>query len=144
MIGQRDDREAHVADQHVEIVQQPEHRLGQEVEPAPVDRVDEPVDAARVLVVADRLPFLGAGEELRGDLAGAAGRDGNDGQARLGLVDVGGGDVARDGGEGLAVAGDQRGHPVLVGEADPAVSSTCTTSAWARSRSTKSRSVTLS
>jgi hypothetical protein len=51
---------------------------------------------------------------------GGAGRDGHDGQARLGLVDVGGGDVARDRGERLPVAGDKRGHPVLVGEADPA------------------------
>jgi hypothetical protein len=54
-------------------VQQPEDRLGQEEEPAPVDGIDEPVDAAFVLVVADRFPFLGAGEEPRGDLAGAPG-----------------------------------------------------------------------
>jgi hypothetical protein len=63
---------------------------------------------------------LAPGEEQRGHFAGGAGRDGHDGQARLGLVDVGGGDVARDGGEGLPVAGDEGGHPVLVGEADPA------------------------
>ena len=32
---------AHVADQLVHLVQHPEDRLGQEEEPAPVDRVDK-------------------------------------------------------------------------------------------------------
>jgi len=68
-------------------VQQGKDRLGQEEEPAPVDRVDKALDALG-LVFADGFPFLGAGKELGGDLGAGAGRQALGRQDGLGLVDV--------------------------------------------------------
>ena len=71
--------------------------------------------------MADRFPFLGAGKKHGRGAGGGAGGDLADRKARPGLVDIGAGVVAHHRGEGLARRGDQRCHPVLVGEADPAV-----------------------
>ncbi|MPL75568.1 hypothetical protein SDC9_21394 [bioreactor metagenome] len=126
--GEPDDRPAHCAgqvqavraDRAVQPVQQAEHRLRQEEEPAPVDRVDKAGDAGVVLVVLDHLPLLRTGEEAGfGDGRGARGNL-HHRQAGLGLIEVGTGGVFDDRGEG-PVRRDQRRHPVLVGEADPAV-----------------------
>ena len=116
-----------------------EDRLRQEVEPAPVDCVDETVDAGLVgepeeigdrsaegvdvpsrLVVADGFPFLGAGEDLRAGLADGAGGDLHRLLPREGPVGVGSRHVLRDRSEGAALFRDERGHPVMIGEADPA------------------------
>ncbi len=61
--GQRDDRQAHIADDRVQPVQHGKDRLGQKVEPAPVDGIKKPRNAVVVLVAADRGPFLGAGKQ---------------------------------------------------------------------------------
>ena len=58
-------------------MQQPKDWLGQEIEPSPVDRVEEARDAAFVLVVADGFPFLGTSKKLGADLSGFTGRDGH-------------------------------------------------------------------
>ena len=119
--GQRDDRPAHIADQGIEPVQQAEDRLGQEIEPAPVDRIDETVDAGVFLIAVDGFPDLGAGEQIAGRGRGRAGGDGLHRHPGLGLVDVGAGGVFHHRREGLPRCGRQRRHPVFVGKADPAV-----------------------
>ena len=48
-------------------MQQPEYGFGQEVEPTPVDAIDEAIHALVSLVAADHFPFFRAGEKLRCD-----------------------------------------------------------------------------
>ena len=57
------DGEAEIAEEPEEPVDQAEHRLGDEIEPAPVDQQLEAVDAERVLVAVDDRYLLGAGEQ---------------------------------------------------------------------------------
>ena len=63
--GQSDDRPTHIADKSVQVVQQPEHWLGDEEEPAPIDTVEELGYAAFVFVVADRFPLFCTCEQAR-------------------------------------------------------------------------------
>ena len=79
------DGDAEIADQVIEEVQRQEHRLGDEVEPAPVDQQVEMVEPELLVVAAetadreidaDDAGFLGAGEQPRIGAAGAADRDG--------------------------------------------------------------------
>ena len=79
------DGDAEIADQAEEAVQRQEHRLGDEVEPAPVDQQVEMVEVELLVVAvepgerkidADHAGFLGAGEQPRIGRAGAADRDG--------------------------------------------------------------------
>ena len=49
----------------VDPVDRQEHRLGDEVEPAPVDQQLEAVELQRVVVAVDDRDFLGAGEQPR-------------------------------------------------------------------------------
>ena len=65
-----EDREAEIADQLEEIVEHPEHRLGDEVEPAPVDQQLEAVEVQRLVIGVDQGDFLGAGEQPRHRRAG--------------------------------------------------------------------------
>ncbi len=48
--GDDQDRQAEIADQVVEIVDQREQRLGDEIEPAPVDHAVEAVEVERLLI----------------------------------------------------------------------------------------------
>ena len=60
----------------VEPVDRQEHRLGDEIEPAPVDQQVEAVEAELLVVAVDDRDFLGAGEQPRLGRAGRARRDG--------------------------------------------------------------------
>ena len=97
-------------------------RLGQEEEPAPIDGIQEAVDALVLFVGPNRRPFLRPREEpgFRGD--GLTGRHGLRLQHGLGLIDVALAVIFRDGFEGAARRRDQGRHPVMIGEADPAIS----------------------
>ena len=75
--GDQQDGEAEVADVVVDPVDRPEHRLGDEVEPAPVDQQLEAVEVELLLVAVDDRDLLGAGEQPRAGLGrGGARRDG--------------------------------------------------------------------
>ena len=102
-------------------MQQRKDRLGQEVEPAPVDRIDEPSYPALVLIAADGFPFLGARIKPGADLGTGAGGNGHDIMAHFSLIDVVLRHVFGDGRPRLALFRDQRRHPVMVGKADPAI-----------------------
>ena len=69
--GQDQDRHAEVAEALVDVVQGIEQRLGQEIEPAEIDRAVEESDAVVVAVVVEHGDDLGAGEQP----APAFGRD---------------------------------------------------------------------
>ena len=64
--GDQQDGDAEVADVVVDPVDRVEHRLGDEVEPAPVDQQLETVEAELLVVAVDHRGFLGAGEQPRG------------------------------------------------------------------------------
>ena len=126
------DRDAEIADQVVEEVQRQEHRLGDEVEPAPVDQEIEVVEPELLVVAAetaerkidaDDAGFLGAGEQPRIGAAGAADRDGLRILQIVGLVGPDGADqIGREPRLQLRVGvGQQRRGPVFVGDAEPAV-----------------------
>ena len=118
--------------QVVEEVERQEHRLGDEVEPAPVDQQIEMVEPELLVVAAeaderkidaDDAGFLGAGEQPRIGAAGAADRDGLRILQIVGLVgadraDQIGGEARLQLGVGV---GQQRRGPVFVGDAEPAV-----------------------
>ncbi len=107
----------------LDVFEQPEQRLGQEVEPAPVDHEIEAVDLVLLTDGVDLLHHLGAGEEAVLVGADAAGRNGDGGLAEIiGLIDVAPvvGDVLELAGEVGGLIGDQGGRPVFVGEAEPA------------------------
>ena len=83
--GHQQNGDAEIADQVVEVVERQEHRLGDEVEPAPVDQQIEMVQLELLVVAAvagqreidaDDAGFLGAREQPRIGAAGAADRNG--------------------------------------------------------------------
>ena len=126
------DGDAEIADQVIEPVQRHEHRLGDEMEPAPVDHEIEVVEAELLVVAAetgerkidaDHAGFLGAGEQPRIGRTGAADRDGLRILQIVGLVGADGSDqVGRE--PRLQLRGgvrQQRRGPVFVGDAEPAV-----------------------
>ncbi len=96
LVGEREEEELHqhrhqqdgdaeIAEQVEEEVERQEHRLGDEIEPAPVDQQIEMVEPQFLVVAAeaadreieaDDAGFLGAGEQPGVDAAGAAGRNG--------------------------------------------------------------------
>ena len=84
--GDDQDREAEIADEVVEIVDRDEQRLGDEVEPAPVDQQIEAVEVELLVIVVDDRHFLGAGEQARIGGAGRARRDGLGVEQIVGLV----------------------------------------------------------
>ena len=84
--GDDQDREAEIADQAVEIVDREEQRLGDEVEPAPVDQQIEAVEVELLFILVDDRHFLGAGEQPRVGRAGRARRDGLRVEQIVGLV----------------------------------------------------------
>ena len=61
--GDDQDREAEVAGEMEEPVDQFEQRLGDEIKPAPVDQKLEAIEAERLVVEVDGLHLLGAGEQ---------------------------------------------------------------------------------
>ena len=61
--GQSDDRDAHVTDKDIQMMQYPEDRFCQEKEPAPIDGIDKLVDALS-LVFTQGFPLFGTGEQL--------------------------------------------------------------------------------
>ena len=118
------DRQAEVADAVVDPVHRDEHRLGDEVEPAPVDQQLEAVEAELLLVAVDHRDFLGAGEQPRVVRRRAAGRDGLRVAEIVGLIASSASRTAStekcDLERGLGV-GEQRRRPVLVGDAEPGI-----------------------
>ncbi len=130
--GHQQDGDAEIADQVEEPVERQEHRLGDEIEPAPVDQKIEVVEAELLVVAAeagagkvdaDHAGFLGAGEQPRIGAAGAADRDGLRIQQIVGLVGPDGADqVGREPRLQLRIGvRQQRRGPVFVGDAEPAV-----------------------
>ena len=120
--GREQDGDAEIADPLLQVVDQPEHRLGDEVEPTPVDHQVEALDA-RIAVAVDGVDDLGAGEEpalVGGRLAGR-----HDKRVLAQIVSLehvvarlmGVAESSRD---GLLLVGDGRDAPVLVGDAKPA------------------------
>ena len=61
--GQADNGPAHVADHQVQPVQNDKDRFGEEEEPAPVNGIDELLNAQFVLIMLDRVPFLRPSKE---------------------------------------------------------------------------------
>ena len=121
--GQAQDGQAEIAEQLVELVQQPEEGPGEEPEPAPVHRIVEMADALAVLIAAQDVHHLGAGEQAVGDAGGAARRDVARAQTVIGLIGIDAGRClgAQIGAvEVLALGRHDRRHPVFVGDADPA------------------------
>ena len=116
------DGQTEIADMRVEPFEQVEQRLGEEPEPAPVDREVELVDPVLLFVVRDHAHDLGAGEQPAiGGRAGARG----DGLAGRDIVDLVLGLAGRAGlldrhVDRLLLVGNEGRHPVLVGDADPA------------------------
>ena len=120
--GDDQDGDAEIADQPVDVVDQREQRLGDEIEPAPVDQQIEVVEVELLLVVVDDAHFLGAGEQPR--IRGGAGarRDGAPVEQVVGLIglqraELVGAEMRHHMRVGL---GQQRRGPVFVGDAEPA------------------------
>ncbi len=61
--GEQQDRHAEIADEIVQMVEQPEHRPREEPEPAPIDGEIETLDAELVLIILQRLHHFGAREQ---------------------------------------------------------------------------------
>ena len=120
--GDDQDGDAEIADLVVDPVHRQEQRLGDEVEPAPVDQQVELVELELLVVAVDDADLLGAGEQARFGGAGRARRDRARGAQIVGLIGLGAADLVR---QELGVdlsrgIGDQRRGPVLVGDAEPA------------------------
>ena len=98
-------------------MEQPEYWFGQEVEPTPIDAVDEAIHALVFLVAADHFPLFRTCEELRCDCRGAARFDGLCGLYRFSQIDVVV-DVVFGNGFERALRHD-RGHPIVIRESDP-------------------------
>ncbi len=80
------DGDAEIAEITEHPVHRQEHRLGDEVEPAPVDQQFEAVELERFVVAVDDLDFLGAGEQPGIGAAGGARRNGLRIEQIVGLV----------------------------------------------------------
>ena len=103
-------------------MQQQEHRLGEEEEPAPVDGIAEARDAEPCLVVLQDAVELGAGEQTLRNRGAGARRDAYPVQPVIGLIglDPGGLRGAIGAVESLVLRRNDGGHPIFVGDADPA------------------------
>ncbi len=116
----RQDSDAEVAEQVVEKVDQAKHRLGDEVEPSPVDEPVEQLDVERVAIAVDDADHLGAGKQVVRLLDRGARRDAGCGSAEVGLVErprlVG---IEKAAVVGRGRVGNDGGSPVLVGDAQP-------------------------
>src|SRR5260221_788477 len=117
------DRETEIPDQTVEIVDRDEQRLGNEIEPTPVDQKIEAVELELLVGVVDDGDFLGAGEQSRIHRSRCAG--GN----RLGVKQIirliGLNAAKRTGREtrlqACARFRQERGRPIFVSDAEPTV-----------------------
>ena len=117
------DRDAEIADQVVDVVKQGEQRLGDEVEPAPVDQQIEVIEVELLFVTIDHPHFLSAGEQPGVRRSGRPRRDGAGVEQVVGLIGRqrpdGAGPKIRDHvGVGFW---QQHGRPVFVGNAQPRV-----------------------
>ena len=121
--GERDDGEAEIAQHGVQEIEAVEDRLGQEIEPAEIDRLVEVGDVEFRLVVVEQRDDLGAGEHMGGLPRRCAGQDGlavlSD---EIDLVAVSGtlGQVAELRLHRNRLVGDQGCQPVFVGDTGPA------------------------
>ena len=121
--GDEQDCDAEIADQPVDVVDQREQRLGDEVEPAPVDQQIEMIEIELFFVIVDDFDFLGAGEQPGVRRCGRSRRDGPRVEQVVGLVgleraDFVGPEIRDHMGVGF---GQQHGRPVLVGNAEPSI-----------------------
>ncbi|MNQ40924.1 hypothetical protein D3C85_545860 [compost metagenome] len=121
---QGQDGQAEVAEDAVEELHDHEDRTGQEEEVAPVDGVDEPRQIEALFIAGQDFVALGAGEQTLGLLDLTARLDGARRAQHGGFVDVQtvgitDGETALD---GFLLVGDERRHPVFVGDAQPAAS----------------------
>ena len=121
--GDDQDREAEIADQAVEIVDRDEQRLGDEVEPAPIDQKIEAVELELLVVIVDDRHFLRAGEQPRIDRGGCAGRNSLRIEQVIGLI--GRHSAKRTGREArpqtCCRVRQQHSRPIFVGDADPTI-----------------------
>ena len=114
--------DAEIADDFVDRVDQPEHRDRDHPEPTPVDHQRELLDAELGLVIVDRIDLFGAGEDSGRRLERGPGRDRLFRPEEIGLVVLrlhaaAGRKAGVDRG---GLLGNDRGAPILVGEAEPA------------------------
>ena len=120
----RDDQdgEAEISDVAIDPVHRQKQRLGDEVEPAPVDEPVELVEAQPVVIPVDNRYLLGAGEQPSIDGGGAARRDGLRRAEIVALISL---DVVADGaGRKFRVdlgagVGEKRRGPIFIGDAEP-------------------------
>ena len=104
-------------------MQQPENRLGQEKEPAPVDAIKETSNVFSFFVVADRFPFFRAGKQTGRDGCSCTRFYRLDWHDCFDLEQIAGRKVLADRPEWLRLIWDQRRHPKMVCIANPAVCS---------------------
>ena len=121
--GDDQDRDAEIADQPVDVVDQGEQRLGDEIEPAPVDQQIEMIEIELLFVVVDDADFLGAREQPRVRRRGRSRRDGARVEQVVGLIgleraELVGPEIRDHMGVGF---GQQHGRPVFVGNAQPRI-----------------------
>src|SRR5262249_16508365 len=81
-----EDGEAEVADDVIDPVHRHEQRLGDEIEPAPVDQAVEAVEHERLVVAVNDGDLLGAGEETPGGGRAARGRNREGVEEVVGLI----------------------------------------------------------
>ena len=118
-----EDGQAEIADELEEEVERVEHRLGEEIEPAPVDQEVEFGDLVFFGVAVDEIDFLRAGKDIALGLGLAAGWDGDRAQQIVRLKTLGARAPRRAAEarfESLALRGHHRGCPIFVGDAEPA------------------------
>src|SRR5262249_845440 len=116
------DGDAEISDEAVDPVHRQEQRLGDEIEPAPVDQPIELVEVEPVVVTGDDRYLFGAGEEPPVEGPGPTRPDRLRRTVRIALkvADVVGDRAGRefrvDLGGGI---GEERCGPILVGDAEP-------------------------
>ena len=119
-------RDAEVLDDAVDELHQLEQRLGDEVEPAPVDHAVEVLNAECLFIAVDQRCLLGACIKMAFDTLARVRRDDERAAQIVGLEGVNFSRVASLGRArirgvvGLFLIRNQRCGPILVGDAEPA------------------------
>ena len=121
--GERQDRQAEIAEHALEPGERVEERLGEEVEPAEIDGEVELREIEVVAVAVQQMGLLGAREYMVAHRDAPAGRHGDGGAQIVGLVFVDAllEPVQEARREGFARFRDEGRQPVFVGDAEPAL-----------------------